>query len=84
MVKIFELITGSANDVCSYIEKLETFESWQMGKDFYSQIERLLSRDCLMEHIGAVTYQGRDKLGYIVIHAAFVAITTPNIFLDDN
>ncbi len=74
MIKRFDLIAGSVNEIEEYIEGLDTFDSWQLGKDFYSQIERLMSRDCFLEHIGAVTYQERDHEGLVTIHAAFIAV----------
>jgi hypothetical protein len=74
MIRKFDLITGSIYEIKEYIEGLDTFDSWQLGKEFYSQLENLLSRDCMFKHIGPVTYQGTDSDGLVVIHAAFVAI----------
>jgi len=74
MIQKFDLISGSVDEIKEYIEGLDTFYSWQLGKDFYSQVERLLSRDCLFKHIGPVTYQERKSDGYVTIHAAFIGI----------
>jgi hypothetical protein len=74
MIQKFELIAGTMEEVQKYIEQLPNFHSWQIGKMYDPQIERMLSRDGPMSHIGFVTYQQMTEDG-IVIHAAFVAIT---------
>ena len=83
MIKIFDLISGSREEVREHIESLDNFSSWQLGKKYDDQIDRMLSRDDLMKHIGCVTYQQNTSPG-VVIHAAFVAITKPWRFLDDH
>jgi hypothetical protein len=74
MIKKFDLISGSIEEVKEYIEGLDNFNRWQFGKSYEYQIRQLLSRDCLMAHIGGVTYQSMDVDGLVTIHAAFVAI----------
>ena len=81
MIEKYDLIAGSIEDVREYIESLETFKHWGFCKDYHSQVKRLLARNVLFDHIGAVMYQGEDEDGAVVFHAAFVAITTPNRFL---
>jgi hypothetical protein len=81
MIKIFELITGDAEEVKHHIESLENFSGWQFGKKYNDQINKMLSRDDLMKHIGFVTYQQNTPEG-VVIHGAFVAITKPWRFID--
>jgi len=83
MIKKFELIAGTLDEVKEYIENLETFSSWQIFKSFDSQIQKMFLREDSMRHIGVVTYQGLCDDG-VVIHATFVAITKPNIFLSDD
>jgi hypothetical protein len=74
MIKKFDLIAGPEKDIKEYIESLDTFDCWQIGKTYYTQIERLLARPVLGRHIGAVTYQSRNDDGTVSIHAAFIAI----------
>jgi hypothetical protein len=74
MIQKFDLIAGSIDEIKEYIEGLDTFDSWQLGKGLYSQVENLLSRDCLFKHIGPVTYQGRNSDRSVIIHAAFIAV----------
>lgn len=74
MIQKFDLISGYREEVKSYIESLDHFDSWQIGKSYEDQIDRLLDRDGLMNHIGGVTYQSRNDDGLVTIHAAFVAI----------
>lgn len=73
MIQKYDLISGGVKEVYGYIESLPHFDSWQLGKSYEDQINRLLARDVFLRHIGAVTYQGRDG-GDVTIHAAFVAI----------
>lgn len=74
MIQKFDLIAGNRKEVREYIESLDHFDSWQFGKSYDDQIDRLLKRDGLMRHIGAVTYQSRNDDGLATIHAAFVTI----------
>jgi hypothetical protein len=75
MIKKFDLIAGKREELQEYIENLDSFDSWQIGKSFDHQVENfLLSREVMFRHIGPITYQGKDNLGQVVIHAAFVAI----------
>lgn len=73
MIKKFDLIAGTKEEIRDYIERDNTFFQWQLGKDYNSQIERLLNRSGFANHIGAVTYQGVCDDG-VVIHGAFVAV----------
>ena len=74
MIQNFDLIAGNKKEVREYIESLDSFDSWQIGKSYDDQINALLSRNVLHRHIGGVTYQGRTDEGLITIHAAFIAI----------
>jgi virulence-associated protein VapD len=74
MIQKFDLIAGSVEDIREYIESLDTFDSWQLGKNYYDQIDNMLDRPGLQNHIGAVTYQERDSDKGVTIHAAFIAI----------
>lgn len=74
MIRKFDLIAGNRNEVRDYIESLDHFNSWQIGKSYDDQIDRLLARNVFLQHIGAVTYQSRNEDGVVTIHAAFVAI----------
>lgn len=80
MIKKFDLIAGSEEEIKQYIESLDTFDSWQIGKDYYTQIERLLTRPGFGSHIGFVTYQERKPDGCVTIHAAFIAINNYKYF----
>lgn len=74
MIQKFDLIAGSSSEIKVYIESLDSFHMWQIGKTYEDQVKRLLDRNVLGNHIGGITYQGINEDG-VVIHAAFVAIT---------
>ena len=83
MIKKFEFISGTFDEVYEYIIDLPDFDSWMIGKSYDDQVKQLLSRECKFNHIGPIIYQVRNEDGSISLEAAFVALTTPNRFLDD-
>lgn len=74
MIQKFDLIAGTKEEIRNYIESLDHFDSWQFGKSYEDQVKRLLNRDVLMRHIGAITYQSRNVDRTATIRAAFIAI----------
>jgi hypothetical protein len=71
MISKHELICGTVEEVCEYIENLEAFKCWPISGNFEVQVERFMSRDGDFSHIGAVLYvDKKDELD----HGIFVSI----------
>ncbi len=84
MIKKFDLIAGTKEEIKEYIENLSNFKMWQFGKSYNSQIDSMFRQTHLSKHIGFVTYQGENENSEVIINAVFIAVLNKNRNYDGN